>query len=461
MNYDIFIDGRSVKDQITGASISFSEDQVHNEITIQAADLALWPICDPFAFMGTARIMAIVGARSMAFLLERRDGSEASFQVWGRSLTALDDDPYSDKIEYKLTEAKPASSIAAEIVGQSVDWQVIDWLVPKTFEFNDYPLRGLILLSEQIGAVVRSDDAGGFIVRPRYPVRPVHMQAATPTVEYDRLANLIELSVQESRGSGKNRITVNGWGPATEPPQMEVEDPPDGTRDIGDDTFVRVYWAGRQPAALPDHYATAGQVFHLGDASDQLTETVDFQEGAGRVAKPIISLDSVTWIGDESPGLDWTPNSSELRLQGAVTDDLTTIYRVAKITYTTSYSRYRLANHAVERALLALSIPVEREIQVVVAWGSGDKEADAVEAPLLTTQAAAAARGTAELDQASYNTRTMSMAAPYHDAAVDGAVVSIEDGELSVTGNCHVRSAQIVFDGPSVINRLECVRCLV
>ena len=455
--YEIYLDGMPVRRRITGARINMDEDFVHNTIDIDSSDRDLFFLADPVQGQGLSRIEVQVGTRVFYFLLETRSGTEESFQIWGRSLTAVQDSPHAVDVVFTLEEARPASEIAADLAGpRALDWQCEDWVAPATFEFQGPPLSGIVDLATEIGAVVRSQDDGSFLVRKRYPVRPVEMPAAQADIEYDRELTLIELSFSEQAGTGHNRILVNGYSENVDLPLMEVEE----TTGQGEDTFVRVYWGSREPSDIPDHYATDGQVLFLGASEEDFTEAVDFFDGAGQVSKPIKALKNIKWVGDASPGVDWAEHSSELQLQDT-NETLGTRYRVAEVTYTARYWRYRLHGHDVERMIMALTVPSVPDTTVSVAMGDGDYEADSIEAPLLFGDAAAAARGMAWLDENRYHIKDIQVMAPYDDRAVDGVLADIDDGALSITGKCHVRAAEILFDGPRVVNILECRQCLV
>jgi hypothetical protein len=79
---------------------------------------------------------------------------------------------------------------------------------------------------------------------------------------------------------------------------------------------------------------------------------------------------------------------------------------------------------------------------------------------LITSDAAAAARGAAALDATRYDTQSVSIRAPYHAGATDGAIAFIDDAEIAF-GNYHIRSVKTAFNGPQVIQELELLQCRV
>jgi hypothetical protein len=79
----------------------------------------------------------------------------------------------------------------------------------------------------------------------------------------------------------------------------------------------------------------------------------------------------------------------------------------------------------------------------------------------LTDAHIAAVAGTAWLDENRYDRKVVTFRAPYEDDVTDGALVRISDAVVDIDGHGHVRRADIVFDGPKVLNELEVVRCRV
>ena len=455
--YNIYLDGIRVTDRLTGASVDYHQDSTHNQVSLESADEWLYQRSRPDG-SGDNRITVQVGSREMYFLIEERSGGEQGFTLTGRSLTAIEDTPYKETETWRYDDAALASAIAEDMAGgRPLDWLAADWAVPGGFEFEGTGVQGIIKLADEVGAVVRSNDAGEFVVRPKFPVRPVHLPGAVPNVSFDREESLLELSYTETPGTGHNAVTVYGHSPNTSAPDVEVEEPEDGTRDVGDTAFVRVYWPGEPPKGM-QRYLTDGVLVGLPKTAErEIEEIIEFHDGTASASKPKHELISLTWLGEEPPGYNWEDGSRELSLTGVDDDVISTQYKAAEIKYKTRYWRYEVREASVARVILVLEIPKAYDTTVRAVIDDGNKELDDIEAPLLTTQEAALARAMMELDSVRYLERRLTIKTPYDDRAIDGNIANLDDGRLSLNGNSLIVGARTVFDGPMVTQELECL----
>ena len=455
--YNIYLDGVRITDRLTAASVDNHQDSTHNLVSLESSDEWLYHRSRPDG-SAVGRITVQVGSREMYFLVEERRGDELGFTITGRSLTAAEDAPFRESETWRYDDDSLAGDMAGDMAGtRPLIWQTVNWVVPHDFEFEGTGVQGIIKLAAEVGAVVRSNDAGEFVVRPRYPVRPVQLPAVEPDVSYDREESLLELDYTETPGSGHNAVTVYGHSPKISPPDVEVEDPEDGTRDVGDIACVRVYWPEAPPEGM-QRYLTGGLLAGLPrQAEREIEEIIEFHDGNALSSKPVHELISLTWLGDEPPGFNWDPGSKELSLTGVDDEIISTQYKAAEIKYKTRYWRYEVTDATTARVILALEIPRAFDTTVRAVIADGDKELEDIEAPLLTTGEAALARAVSELDGIRYLERKLRLSAPYNDRAVDGNIAFLDDGRLSLNGNTLISGAKIIFDGPMVYQELECV----
>jgi hypothetical protein len=451
VGYDIVLDGISIKNKITEVIISNDENNIHNSITIQSIQSNLFWDCNPSDSAGTSRIKVQVGTRQMYFLLEKRSGDEQSFSVWGRSLSAREDSSYAEDVAYSLTEPKSAKSVVEEILTvSSLSWECDDWVLPALFEFEGSPIEGVSQIADVIGAVVRCEDNGTICVRQRFPVRPVDMSSAGVAINYNR-TNLISLDYGNIQGTYYNAIEVMGYTDDVHLPDMQLEE---SSPEIGDDVHVRVYWAGKKPSGIIEVYITDGSIILLGEATTETeeAETVTFEDGIASVSKPITSVVSTEWIGDLGGSISYEKYSKNIEIANEA-------YRIAKVIYTTTYSRYYISKHYVEELLALLTFGGESDVSVIVKMGLGDKFAPALNNPLLTSRHIAVIAGTAWLDTNKYDQKQITLEAPYNDLAIDGALTYINDAEIDCVGNFHIKKSNIVIRGPKIINELGLIQC--
>jgi len=473
VDYRIYIDGINVRNRITGARISVNQSNVHNSIELTSTDLDLFDMIDPddSELYGTARIEVQMGSsssgtfvpsRTMFFMLESREGSEESFTFWGRSLSAKADVPYADIItEYLLEEDKKISEVASDIVTDvAVDWDTIDWVIKEEFSFSEgVPLDGLQALANIGSFVIRSEDDGSIKVRDRNPVRPVNLPTTDADINYDRVWDLLTLGFSTERGDKTTEVDIDGYGTPIIIPEVELEDLPenDSVRDIGQDSYVRVFWAGKKITDSEDYgiIVTDGDYQLISeDNIEEKEEIVHFKEGKASVGYPIDDENiSVTWYGVDGGNVVFNLHDKELTCEEE--------FAVAVITYKTKYDRYLLYDHNVKEMLFALWALDANAIALTVKLDvdSPDKKAlTNISNENITTESAAIHIGTRWLDDHYYDTKSVSFSVPYKDAAVDGAIAYVNDSEIGIDGHCIIRKADIVFDGPKVTNEIEAIQ---
>jgi len=456
VDWNIFLDGVSIRNKINEESISvqFNEATVHNTINFSSIDRSLFLRCDTLINYGQPRLRLDISGRTFWFLLERRAGDEINFQIWGRSISALDDEPYATTVDFTLTQPTSAKEVAETIVqSNAVDFQVIDWVLPIDFEFSGTPVEGLLEIANAIGGVLRCKDDGSFLIRRKYPVRPVNIPNAAANVNYDRVANIIQLSFEDIKGSGWDRVEVIGYAPGAQIPVLELEE---SSPVRGTEVHLRVYWANNAPTEEVEEFVTDGLISDLGSYTEQKTETVVFTEGTADTQYPITSLDSFEFIGFDAGIITATQYTTELNLSS------TDLYAIATVTYTTTYQRYMMFDHDVVKLLTVLSIPTASDTSIIVQMGEGlNPSPRNIEQGLLTNEAVAVERGLAFLDLNRYDRRRIVLSVPYSDSTQDGNIAYLNEDELSIVGNVHISAVEINFKGPQVTNRVEVELCLL
>lgn len=456
VDYDIILDGVSIKDRITAAEIIITQRSIHNSFRIQSTDMQLFVQSDPRLEYGTTRISIIIGSRTLNFLLEDRSGKEYDFSIWGRSESALEDKPFAEEVSIALSEPTSAASVVHQMINTiSIDWQCADWIIPAGFSFVGIPLEGVQRIAKQIGAVIRCLDNGTLVVRQKYQIRPINLSVEAPGVDYDRESNLIEFGIREDAGCQCNRITVIGYSGDVQTPDMEVEE---SCIAEGETCHVRAYWSnGLLPKTSPSVFLTDGAFTDEGLFTEEIIEeVVEFKDGEAVVSKPIskLELTDVAWIGSLGGVVSWIANTKNLSI-------LNEAFRLAYIKYTTTYRRYTLYGHDVTALMQVLTIPADVDILVELVQSPGDKTASDLKAAWLSTESIATVAGTAWLDDNKYTKYVIAASAPYNSIAIDGMIAGIDDDVLSITGNCYLIEASIIISGAKVTNKLEFVQCQI
>ncbi len=458
---EIYLDGRPLSRRAYGFRISYNESSVHNEITFSSNDPELFRISDPEIEYGEIRIEAQVGNRMIQFLLDERNGDSSAFSVSGISVSAKEDSPYADDINYSMTEAKLASEIAEELTNFCpVEWEVEDWVVPLSFEFSGKPLDGIQKLAFEIGGIVRCQDDGSLLVRYPMPTRPVDVDSVIADVNYSR-SNLIKLNASEEPESGYNAVTILGYVQDIFIPDLQLEEIPEGggeTRQpfIGETCYVRAYWAGRE-STISDTDATSGRIEVVGGGnpySQTEVELLEFKDGVASVNLPCHEILAVDWIGRSGGEISFTQYSKELFIASSG-------FGICSVKYRTEYQKYVLSGHNVEKLIAILFLTTLPDIYVNVKTMDESKYGSVISAPLLTTASAAVARGIVWIDNNKYRKHLATIEAPYDDNSIDGKLGFINDANIGYQGNYYIVSSDIVIDGPKVTNEMGIKRCLI
>lgn len=457
---EVYIDGRplSRRYSVNSVDITFDQSNVHNEITISSNDSDLFEWADPKVGYGTTRLEVHVGTKVLQFLLESRDGERNNFVLSGRSVTALEDEPYSEDIDFESEEPKLASELAESFTNSTVvDWQAVDWVVPAGFSFSGKPIDGIQALAEAIGAIVRAQEDGSLLVRNRWTVRPVNMDSAVADINYDR-TKLISLSHQTDRESGYNAVTVIGNSANTQEPSLSLEE---SSPVLGQEVHVRCYWAGKVSTDI-DLFVTDGDISDLGFFTSIEEEDISFVNGEASVSLPIYEFLGIEWVGESGVSINHIKNEKSIFIDDSDFDNQPQkAFRIARVKYRTRYQRFRLYEHDVERLLAVIFLSSESNVYVDIRTEDAPVYGSPIDSDLLTTEESAIARGRAWIDENKYRTHTLQIEASYDDLAVDGKLVYINDDEIGNPGNYQIVSSDINISGPKITNTLGVKKCQI
>lgn len=456
----IYLDGVKVDTAIGSntVEITFDQSNIHNEISISSISQELFEWGDPSVDAGIPRIEAHIGNRVLFFLLEERDGSANNFTLWGRDQTARDNSPWAETTSVSLEERQLASDVVSGVTGYSaVDWDIYDWMLPIGFEAEGTPVDIISAVVSEIGGVVRAQDDGSLLVRKALPVRPVDMTTATPVVTY--LADsIVNFSHEKTTGDHYNVVQVQTYSSDVGSLDIELED---SSLSPGETAIIKVYDTLNAPEVLST-YATNGNISgSVGSFVEEHTELIEFEEGVGETSYPIKSIVDIEWIGASGTLSDLEQYGKTLTLT-----DLEA-FRLANVTYKTSYKRYQVTDSNVEAVLAVFFFDEEQNTDVIVKTQaiaqniSGefiDKEGPVISAENLTDKAGAVLRGEAWIDQNKYDSYRHQFTSPHNDLLTDGAVIWLDCNRVGTSGNYYVRSYSVTISGPKVYDTIEAIQ---
>ena len=433
VEWDVLLDGCSVKDKIKSVRLIWSEGDLLSQVEIEVVDPVLYFQADPAINCTGERLEVRLKDKVFRFLLEDREGDERNFLLWGRPKGALLGEPFSLK-ESQEFEHKMASEIASELAAPlTVDWQAEDYFV-ESFSFEGYPLDGIRRLAEAVGAVVRDLGDGKILVRPKFPVRPVDLADASPVASFDRWQNILQLDYSEER-SLYDRVTVSGTPSPSSHVRVALE--VDETCYLLDqEAEIRAY---AEPYGLEyDLCVTAGSVSFVASQYREETETVEITDGRGTVRYPIWELTDWSWVGTDGGTPSWEQGSREVLVEEMTCGLLEVIYRVR-------YDLWRVTCAEPKEVLVCALVGEEQIPQVEVVIGDGSREAPEITDELIRTERLAIVRGMAFLDDHHYRKLKRRLRVPYAGVK-DGDVVQVSDERLGITGNHLVKAAEVLIE---------------
>ena len=247
-----------------------------------------------------------------------------------RSLTAGLDTPYALPVTMEWSAPRMASDIAADLLGSladiiSIDWQCEDWLQPGStfFVTDEAPLSGLRKLAGIIGAILLTSADNALIIRMPDAVPPAEWATCVPSTVISDNGGLFADAESEEESMRYNCITVSNQQESESGARFEIDDITEYRKRV---KGYRIPWAD---FAL----ATSGGLWVAieddGVRTEQITEQVEFVDGASSASKPIYSQVAVDWIQTQLGGVTAAED-------GSLTAEVSGC-SLASITYTTKY----------------------------------------------------------------------------------------------------------------------------
>lgn len=444
LDYRIALDGVDITKLAESCSINQNIESMFSTVTISlpvALDRDLSGQLD-VTFAGVTHL----------FNVEDTGFSGPSRTLWGRSIAARTDAPFAADSAWDetTTPAATAADLALLIAAPTpLAWQAVNWVLPPTWSLSGTPAEALQQLAAAVGAVVQSTPAGGLTVVPRYSVRPVFMSAATPVAEITR-ETAIEFSAKQQHGKKWGSITVNGYDPSADLPDLEVEetDPAHGLP-----VHVKARWKRINPPPF-SKFLTDGTARLVGSGIDPVEEQIVFEEGMATVRYPMRQLISFYWIGRDGGDVWWLENGDSRELE--MTDPQG--FGVAMVSYTTGYQRFQLTGQIENIVQFGLSVAAGAT-GATVSLASGGAAAPQLIAPLLGDTAACIAAGTAALD-AERDLIIIDATVPLTGPdLIPGAMVRLQDELAGVVSTGQLNQVTTLLEPLTTKQQIEAVVC--
>lgn len=266
--------------------------------------------------------------------LSRNAPAGLSMRIEALSPSIKHSAPLATPIDYENTTNTAARTAVETILGEVVDWQMVNWSIPayRIRAEDAIPIELAKEIVNAVGGVIEPKRDGTLLVRPAFQVNiPDYATAIVDHTYTDAEHNLSvneEFDVRDDYNwfhiiedtSGLNDVLE--WVP---------------NDDISTGGILRAY---------PEPWRTSIQIIHtdgiavflapLGVQQRQETEVVEFVAGSASLSYPGISLDNISWHSTPLTGLALDTHSSTITAGTSVNQG----YGVAEITYTVESIEY-------------------------------------------------------------------------------------------------------------------------
>lgn len=260
--------------------------------------------------------------------LSRGGPADVSMRIEALSPSIKHRFPDATPINYENTTPVLARDAVETILGEVVDWQILNWAIPA-YRIRAEDAEPISLAQEivnAVGGVIESKRDGTLLVRNSFRVNIPDYPTATADHVYTDVEHNLSVSEEFTVREGYNSFLV----------LEDVTGLSDTLEWVPNEDIV----TGGVLRAYPNPWRTTIQIIHtdgtsvslnpLGVRTRQETETVEFVAGNASLGFAAISLDTITWHSTALTGVALEVHSSTITSGTSVNQG----YGVAEITYT-------------------------------------------------------------------------------------------------------------------------------
>lgn len=415
VDWDVLLDGRSIKDIVSEVSISRKLSESISSIEVVIADVDYYQKCDEKTLQGQQRITVTVNNLNYSFLIEEREISESYgaapvLSVWGRQKAALLTEGFANVVNQTFTNTS-TTTIAENLAngtGVSVSWQADNYNVNE-FGIDGYPFDAIVELAAAIGATVQTNESGNIIVKPKHEKDPVTGKSIISARLDDD--NIFDIS-QSIQSAQYSKVTVNiNSDSITYDSEFTVEAVEDDETCNPTANF-KIYKENPSEkyelCVIPSGFASQINSSRY----ENVTEAVQVQDGSGSTSKPIRKILSYSSTQCSSAGTAINI-SFEAGTKEITTEDVESA--IVELTYETSYDEWEVRHGSDDEVkVFAFTDDENKEVsEIIVSMGKGDRDGGTISNSLVSTQSHAVKIGKAYLYENFYQKVTYSLTCPF------------------------------------------------
>lgn len=373
--------------------------------------------------------------------------------------------PNATRITKTWVDPVAAKAACEEVLEQSIDWQIVDWIIEAgKLAFTDAnPLDIARSIVNAAGGVLRSNPDGSLRAVKAYPVSVKDWQNAAVNHTLSDAADNVKIIEQQRPSEQVNSIYVSSESSDSSQMQMQVDRRADGLNSgaisfaPGETVGVLVFASpGVEVGTLK---SSSGIVSVEADQAFQHTEDLAFSStDSAALLYPAESIESVAWIGND------------LGVLGLETDQQTVVISepgigICRVTYnvkakafkvTTEASINDLTDYPVQLHLEGESGTASSQRSIIGVRGDGDKPGDDISDPIITDIQALMARATSELDKGE-GLQPVAIDCIFRTGLELGQLVQIEDTEQGAWKGM-INGITIKYNGVTTLATLDTLR---
>jgi len=266
----------------------------------------------------------------------RESPVDISMTVTAFSPIALKDTPYASPIDRTQETAIMARDLVEELLGQSVAWEIHDWLIlPYRFAVTQRsPLAAARLVVEAAGGVLKSRPDGSLVAAYRFPVALPSYDSTEPDISVSDTENNLTYTGRFQSVEVYNEFRVRD----TAGYQTDYFEwtPDEGSNDSG---TLRAYVMPWRPAVVEVRHTSENAVAttFLGVEYREETKEVEIVNGTGQLPYPAVNILHVEWLSASLGSVYLEPRTKEVKIPNPTAN---WGYGLAKITYGVECLKY-------------------------------------------------------------------------------------------------------------------------
>lgn len=307
-------------------------------------------ITDPSVFSSIARgDEVVIDFYGETFILIadsktiRRDSPvDVELSVTALSPVALLHDPYAEPIDRTQVTAISARSLAQELLGRTIAWEIHDWtILPYRFAVTQRsPLEAARMIVSAVGGILRSNPDGSLVASYRFPVSIPEYEVTDPVFSVSDVEDNLSYNGRVQHMEVFNEFRIRD----TQDYQSDYFEwkLDEGSEDSG---ILRAYVLPWRPATVECRHTSSGAVnmVYLGIESRTETQDVEIVNGSAQLSWPAVSILSVDWLSDSLGDIYLESRTKEVKVPDTTTN---WGYGLAKITYTVECLKYAVQSPA-------------------------------------------------------------------------------------------------------------------